>query len=389
MKISIEQSEPTKPSISLVEKNRDSKEGRFPGREQRLTGLNLPIDPNTIKKSEYDDLLTESRESILNDEKLTQKMLLAILEKLNDKRTTKFADIENILIERCINLSENDIDSIVRQFNKKFIAYIQSQKGVIDIPGKTIQEVVIGKFNLNSLGVKSVVNFIRARSKLLLSNPEQSFIIGFNNHLDARNGIDLVEVIFEGEEDSDIDQLNFIQIKSSRPAEDEMEKIMSEHANFANGDMLSMREIDNLQLPKEEEQRLFEETISNQINMIEKIFEICDQYQGTDRESLIKLLGLDNLNNMQKAWVLSKYFEKIKYQIENTFLEGYIMQENKDALIRDLETLRRDLINKSGIPSNITPIKSVNSIIAVGTEIIKQKEVFNSSQRGATLAATA
>lgn len=248
MRMQTENILPPKPQISLLEKDTHIKTGKFPGHQERISNLEIPVDLNTIKAGQYNELLAKAREEILNDESLLNKILQAITAKTQDRAVIKFAEVENILVEKCINLTENDTDNLIRQLGKKFLDYIKSGNKISEITGQVREDLLTGRFNIDSRGIKSVVSFIRERVKLLIKKPAQRFILGFNNRLDATRKIDLVEIIL-GETDTIIEQLNFIQVKSSSPTNEEVSHIVREHKIFAHRDILSLKDIENSELP--------------------------------------------------------------------------------------------------------------------------------------------
>lgn len=360
--------------ISILEK-RVGKTGTVSTQKDPLHKINP--EPET-KKTNYEDYLLEARLNIIENKTLYSKILEAIKNKIKRNPSDKFTEIENLLVEKCINLSDSDIDSVVRQLNRKFIEYIQSMQGSLDIDGNTLINITTGRWNLNSGGIKSVVNFIKNRVQLLRSNPSQDFTLGVNERLDARFAIDLIEVIRNTS--GDIDQLNLIQIKSSEPTEEEKEKIVKTHRDFVNQNLLSLKDVDEFSIPKEEERKIFEDTINDQSVMFDKLFDICIDYRETDLGSLSVLLGINHLTNLQRAWILSTYFEIIIEQIESAYREGYIEEESKSALIKDLTLLLEESVSKSGIPTNIIKINSVNSIIAVGPRVVSEISIYGSEE---------
>lgn len=360
--------------ISILEK-RVGKTGTVSTQKDPLHKINP--EPET-KKTNYEDYLLEARLNIIENKTLYSKILEAIKNKIKRNPSDKFTEIENLLVEKCINLSDSDIDSVVRQLNRKFIEHIQSMQGSLDIDGNTLVNITTGKWNLNSGGIKSVVNFIKNRVQLLRSNPSQDFTLGVNERLDARFAIDLIEVIRNTS--GDIDQLNLIQIKSSEPTEEEKEKIVKTHRDFVNQNLLSLKDVDEFSIPKEEERKIFEDTINDQSVMFDKLFDICIDYRETDLGSLSVLLGINHLTNLQRAWILSTYFEIIIEQIESAYREGYIEEESKSALIKDLTLLLEESVSKSGIPTNIIKINSVNSIIAVGPRVVSEISIYGSEE---------
>jgi hypothetical protein len=375
------------PQISLLEKDEHTKAGKFPGHQEKVNKFRIPADPNKLKKFEYDELLAKARDRILNDD-FVAKLVSAMIEKsLSNKSVRKLVEIENNLVEACIDLGDTDIDNLVGQLNMKSLQYLSKNEHIQKIPRQAHEDIYSGRWNPYSAGIKSVVHFIRERSKLLMLEPSKKFAIGFNDRLDVDRKIDLIEIIFT-EVASDIEQLNLIQVKNSTPNEKEISDIVNEHRSFANFDILRLGDIKDFDLSEEMEEQLFEETLSNQAIMIEKIFEICVNYQKVNPEVLIDMLGLGNLSNFQKSWLLDTNLEIIIKQVGMACDEGYIGEQDKNNLIQDLQSLDKTLTKKAGIPLKMVQINSVNSLIAVGSNVIKEVNVYNPKNPRETLLAT-
>ncbi len=146
---------PSRPRISLLEKDAHTKAGKFPGHKEEVKDLEIPVNLNNIKRSEYDELLTEARKSILEDRNLLDKIFQAVVAKTQGSSVIKFAEVENILVERCINLTESDMDNVIRQLGKKFLDYIRSSSKMSEIFGQVREDLVTGRFNIDSRGIKS------------------------------------------------------------------------------------------------------------------------------------------------------------------------------------------------------------------------------------------
>jgi hypothetical protein len=207
-----------------------------------LTEINqfsIPKDPYRLKKFEYDQLLQNARKDVLENPELLGTILQAVKAKTQNKRVDDFAKVENILIEKCISLTESDIDNLIRQLGKKFLEFLRSTNRINEVTGQIRDDLITGRFNIDSRGIISTINFIRARINLLTKNPAQNFVIGFNNLLDANYKIDLVELIF-GKTQNDIEQLNLIQIKSSVPHPEETKLITGTHRYFLRENVLHL-----------------------------------------------------------------------------------------------------------------------------------------------------
>ncbi len=367
-------------SISILERE-NSGPNHFPGKNRVIGCLKDPVDIYQMSKGDYDDILSEARKNILEDEKLLELLLKAIVEKLSHNPTHKFARIENMFVEKCIDLQDADIDNIIRQLETKFIQFLNKQSKNIDLRPKTFERLkTIGSF-LDAKGIKSTIHFIRERIKLLKSRPTQKFILGFNDVLDASRKIDLIEMIFDGE---DVDQLNLIQIKSNNAtAEAEKETIIEEHRKYVKEAMLPLKEIENTMITQSDRET-FEATIKDQARMFEALFDICVEYKKQDNQSLIEMLGLGKLSKLQAFWILKTYLDTITTQIREAENEGYITKESADDLIDDLVRLTESLRLKTGTPNKIRRVRTINSIISVGPKIIAQTEIYSGNSGNLT-----
>jgi len=391
--MSLEHNEPKKPGISLIEKDTGTKPGRFPGHQEKIIKFDTPRDPDMMTPGEYDDELKETRENVLENEILLKRITSAIIAKASTGEVRGLAEIENRLVKECINLRDADIDSLISKLTIKIQDYLLSVIDTVDVRnGQALEDLKTGRWRSTqqhqtgwgSSGIKSVVQCVQARTKLLCAAPAQEFELGFNNKLDAKYKIDLIETIYTP--NKEIYQLNLIQVKSTPPSAEEIKSIRKNHKEWVDKKMMPTQDIEDLSIPKDTERVLFEETLDNQTKMFEQIFEICVDYKSSGVNELMRTLGLDVLDNLQRAWVLDIYFDKIKERIEAAHADGYVKDKSKDDLIRDLSSLRQSLLSKSGIPMNVVKIHSVNSIINVGAKTIDQVEIYNEQNK--PLAAT-
>lgn len=358
-------------NYSLLEHDKSRKDNVYPAKLDPIDSYSTPRDPQILKAGEYDDILTKARQEIA-EKNIAAKVISAIKKKTEGNSVRLFAEVENDLTELCLELKESEIDSIVRQLNSEILKLAGN---VEFASGKIRQEVLTGKWKINSVSIKSVVAFIRYRCKLLSIKPEQDFILGFNNYLDATAKIDLIEIVFD--KTSSTHTLNLIQIKSSIPAEDEMAEIIDSHRRFVNQDLVKNRDIE-LYKPNEQVIKKFEVGIHNQEEFLERIFDICLDYNSVDKSKLEHLLGMNELTIIQKAWLLNTHFEFISSVLDEA--SEYIGEENKAAMLSDLQKMRDDLVRRSGLPVDTIRIGTVNSIIACGAKEVRNKTIYNSEQ---------
>ncbi len=174
-----------------------------------------PVGVEPGEKFDKNEALKEAQETLIGNEKLYKKFLRGLAAREN-KDATDLASIENTFIRYCQNLPDAEIESLIRQFNTGIRKYIVDNQGVLEISQKTIQEMLSRNHRgISSPGILSVINFIKARKKLLSAKPSQEYVFYSEDVLDARYKIDLIECIYT--ENGDIDTMNLIQIKSSVP----------------------------------------------------------------------------------------------------------------------------------------------------------------------------
>lgn len=217
---------------------------------RHLNSFPKPENIERFNVGQHNQALEKARQEILNNtqtnEKLNRLMIKAIQAK-EGMNVVWFSQIENLFIKNCVNLTDGEIDSLVRQFNEKFRRWYNEHRGTIEVTGKTMQEIQTGHWDILPNGIRSVVHFLRARRRLLESQPKQNYEFLFDDALDARWKADVVEVIFR-EDDGNliIDELNLIQIKSSQPTREEKSSITSSHRNFFSGGILSPEQLENV-----------------------------------------------------------------------------------------------------------------------------------------------
>lgn len=234
----LSQEESRLPAVSVFEASATKKSPL----EKKIKRLSIPRNPDIIKRNEYDDILAEARSKILN-EKMYERILAAAKEKINDHKVMGFAGIENLLIEKCLELKGNDIDRLIQQLNAQFIVYI-SRQPLLDARIK--ERITRGEFSLEPSGIKNTTAFVRERARLLMEKPQQNFMIGFNTEFDATEKVDLMEIIFGDLELSTIERLSFIQIKSSeRQAGEESERIVEGHKELAGKRLAKLSEVND------------------------------------------------------------------------------------------------------------------------------------------------
>ncbi len=322
--------------------------------------------------------LRAARAALLGNDAIYKKLFTAIGYRASGSAAsfaTHYSSVENIFVKYCQNLSDTSIDSIVRQFNIGANEYASKNKGVLS--EKILTPEMLKSEKLNASGIKSVVNFIRARKKLLDTDPPTEYQFYVEDELDAKYKIDLIECIYKHDGDRlVVDTMNLIQIKSSEPTDDEQGRILSSHKSWI---VSSVMDFDSLK--KEYTDGIPEditiESIARDSEEVETILlDICTDPGGFNPDEFIKRLDLEQLTNKQKAWLLMDYSSIIKDHVRKSHLNGTVTEDQSREIIVALDMLEAKVRSKAKLPKNIAHIANVNSIIAVGAKIVKNTQLI-------------
>lgn len=143
--------------------------------ERRLVNIEIenPRDRN--------ESLRLARENIVENDDLMEAMAKATIEKYTGGSTAKLSHLENTFVAHLMDLSDDEIDSIIRQFNSRFKSYILKNESRLGID-RTLHSLIFenddrvnkkARGNIHPEAIKNVIYFIRARKKILESAPEQ------------------------------------------------------------------------------------------------------------------------------------------------------------------------------------------------------------------------
>lgn len=319
------------------------------------------------------DRLKMAREAILDDERLYEKFFRAIKER-SGRDSTGFASIENVFIKYCLDLSESDIEAFVRQFNKGLSTYAEKHSGTLDREQKDPEE--IQRREIKFEGIMSVINYIKARRLLLDQEPASRYDFVFDDVLDAKYKIDLIEQIYSEEDGHlNITTMNLVQVKSSEPMDEEKRKILESHMAWIHSSLMDFDSFEKEYtdgMPDE----VAIETLGRNAEEVKSILEdICTDPSGFNADKFIKKLNLEFLKNKHKAWLLLKWSKVIKNYVLRCVEENIATQEQADSIIRTIDEMESKLVAKAKLPRNIAHIHNINSVITVGPQII-QTEVI-------------
>jgi hypothetical protein len=365
-----EESFPSSNNYSILEKRPSKKEGGLAYSEDRVSPFNEPVDPYTLKSGEYNDVLEAATRRLLKPE-VYRDIVDAYLQKHSHGRVAKFTILENSIIEACLNLKDDDIESIIRKLHQETAKIVNSYLADKGVTGQIREGALQQRWKINSVGIRSVIEYVRERYKFLITSPAQSFVIGFNSLLDEKMGIDLIEIIFTGIAES---EMNLIQVKSSVPSGPDQEHIYEEHRKFINLDTLKYDDIEAMQ-PTEEDIADFELILRDHEAILERIFDTCADYKDKNFDKLEAMIGISDYSIAKKAALLSSHIEFIENTLKDAVSEGYVESQSAETIINDLKLLAAKYTKDAGIPQNVIKISRVNSVITVGKKEIAKRTI--------------
>lgn len=322
----------------------------------------------TVDKNEK---LREARLALIDNDELYQRFFEGIKD-LDNHDASRFSSVKNLFIRHCINLSDDEIEALVRQFNVGISEYARKNPG--SIPPQHRDPEKIREMKMNSRGVLSVLEFLRARRTLLELDPATEYTFSTEDILDAKYKIDIVECIYDtsNTDTRNVHTMNLIQVKSSAPRESEISKIISGHRAWIHSavmDFGAFRREYTDGIPKS----LIIKDLSENTKAVGNILmDMCTDPDGFKPNIFLAKLDLEKLTNKHRAWLISEYVPIIKAAIETSIQEDTITPEQAAEIIQLLDQLEKNVRSKAKLPKNIGRIRNVNSIITVGKQVISE-----------------
>jgi len=274
--------------------------------------------PDTVSLRVHKDDFEKAYNAIVGNISLQRLFLEAFLRKKKDKYDVMgYAQIENTFSQHCISLSDAEIDNLIRNFRNAVLKNIRENKckdynlNQEDIHKLTASQTEKGSLFSESFGpegIKSVVRFVRNRLKMHAVNPVTIPAFYFENYLDARHKIDLIEII---KDDKNV-IMNLIQIKSRDFTEEEIQKNTNAHRDWVNEYAMDLsvyeKTLQNEPVDSQKLKELFEEAF----HLEDVLTDILTGDKPISKDLLFDKLGLKGRPNIEVLWVLSTYMEVFK-----------------------------------------------------------------------------
>lgn len=338
------------------------------------------VDPRELRPLEKNEIFEKAFNSIVGNKDLEKKVVKAMIA-IRNGNATPYADFMNTISVMCLGLSDVDIENITNNFKKGILSRAQVYAQEFGLSGKELQNLQMGIWGksdddrmFGSSGISSFVNFLRVRKKFHESNPRVVPAFYFENYLDAKFGVDLIEVI-----DSDGGAvLNLIQIKSKQYTEG-TEIYHKKHKDWVTLNMIDLDAYENT-LSKEpsdgESLRIF---ISN-IDKLEEVFlDIFSGEQVVSKELLFEKLGIgNNRPKVEQVWILQNYLPFLKEEVLKLKEEGYIDELTMSHIESVIADIEKQVENVKNQKRDLRGIKEIYSICTVGEREVSKVKVFDS-----------
>jgi len=274
--------------------------------------------PDTVSLRVHKDDFEKAYNAIVGNISLQRLFLEAFLRKKKDKYDVMgYAQIENTFSQHCISLSDAEIDNLIRNFRNAVLKNIRENKCKdYNLNQEDIHKLTASQTEKGSLfseyfgpeGIKSVVRFVRNRLKMHAVNPVTIPAFYFENYLDARHKIDLIEII---KDDKNV-IMNLIQIKSRDFTEEEIQKNTNAHRDWVNEYAMDLsvyeKTLQNEPVDSQKLKELFEEAF----HLEDVLTDILTGDKPISKDLLFDKLGLKGRPNIEVLWVLSTYMEVFK-----------------------------------------------------------------------------
>ncbi|MEK7642381.1 MAG: hypothetical protein AAB392_01155 [Patescibacteria group bacterium] len=326
-----------------------------------------------ITPAEYNDLFAEAQRNLVKEE-----MFELFVKAITDKETTgsndKLAFLQNRIIQECANLSLQDAELVLDQFNRAVQQWFVKKISKAGIDSRVYSSISTGKYthgdnNIDIRGIKNVISFLREQSLKYETSESVGCRFYFNEWLDARRMIDVIMELRRGDEV----EIVLVQIKSSPPSGSELEKIRMDHERWAGEEWFDLEGYERSFISDGTLEEV-ESFLKNKEEVEEALMDFCTNPNSRSLDDLLRSLHLSGLNNREKAWILRKHLTLIKEQINIASEDGYVDLETKDSILEELGKLSETLERKVRLPKAQFLVGKIRSVVAVGSKILPDSE---------------
>jgi hypothetical protein len=372
---------PPPPSIKVIENNN---EGKTTERILQSISDDRIKDPRGMSKIEGNDELKLASESIVNNKKLERLVVKGLLNKRNHQEVTSLAALMNRLTEICISLPDDQIQRIIDQFKaglrSRFRVYaeelgMKSEKEITEMMAFGLGTGP--KAVLESQGIVSAARCMRERKKLHSVGENMIPAFYFDNYLDAKHQIDLIEVLTTSEGLV----LNLIQIKSKALTQEDIESVSTAHKKWIDGPVMNMQAYENTLTIEPINSAVIEKIITDSSTIQDIFLEVASGKESSANQILFERLGIDTITKPERIWLLKHNLPKLRERADAFIETGVLDEEDVIKLHHVLDGIEKQISTMEQQKKDLRAIVEVHSICVVDGKEVSNKVVF-SPERG-------
>jgi hypothetical protein len=336
-------------------------------RQNTLRQINILAGTEKLSpdQNNYEQLKKESAKA----ERLLDQVVHAIHSKLNkEERSGNFAapmaKFNNRLVSLLLGLPDNEISTQVNRIYKRLQRRF-SEKYPKD--ATRFLEWSRG----NDRGIVAVIKFIKERSIEQLPNNSTRKLF-YNNNLDAKYSIDLVELNYRDDDELVVDDMQLIQIKSGVQKDSDNERIQRSHAEFTNHFMTGLNEFEKKFVPSikfrdDDEQLAFNESLVELQSKIEIAGQSFSHGKLSKNQFINEVVAILEKPGQQRPISDFTSLNQLTPQEKMWFVETYINNLMQFIIDPDVERELKNivaLIHQEIVRTNYRPPKAavINSI---------------------------
>jgi len=371
--------ESTPPNIKMMENQRgkNTTERSF----RTITDASVHS-PETASLGDRADELEKASRAIVGNPELEKLVIKGFLSRGN---VLLYAELTNRITEACISLSDAEIDSVVEKFKRTLRSKAAEYALEFGLTGKQLENLQTGRWNdrdpgreLNPLGIKSVVHFVRARKKLHAISPQTFPAFYFENYLDAQHKIDLVEVL-EGAEGMIV---NLIQIKSHEYNPEDIKNITQSHRDWADEFTTDLESYEKNFSVEPNDSPKFREFFEKVDNITDVLVDVLTGEVEPNKNLLCEKLGIGNLPKIEQIWILENYLPIVREDLGAMISGGLIDAENAEKISAIISDLEKQLEKVRNHRKNLNGVSEIHSLCTVGERVVSDVVIFKAKREG-------
>jgi hypothetical protein len=331
---------------------------------------------DSMSSAERSEAFSKAYKEIVGNEELEKLVIKGFL---SENNVMPYAQLMNTLTEKCISLSDTEIDSVIRKFKESLRSRATKYATNFNLTGKQLENLQTGMWNdrnpkaaLNPEGIKGVARFVRARKMVHALEPKTIPSFYFENYLDAQHKIDLIEVT----EREDGAVLNLIQIKSFEYKPGDIEDITRSHKAWVDGFTIDLEAYEKNYSEEPEDSPQMKEFMTN-VDKVQDVFlELLTGEDVFSKELLFERLGIGNRPKIQQIWILNEYLPQVLEALDMLKVEGTIGDSEYLTLMPVFDEIRKQLEAVKYQKKDMTGVAEVHSLCTVNEKVVSDKIIF-------------